>query len=213
MRMRRRRSGEPPGPRFSTVLRRLGEGESERIGVAELVDTFADRAFGALMFIFAVPNVIPLPPGSSGFFAVPLILIAAQLAMGRQTLWLPSPLLRLSIKRDDYARMLERVLPALRRAERLLAPRLGIMFGILGDRLIGICCLVMAIVLFLPIPLANMVPGLSISAFALGLMQRDGIAVVIGWIAALGTAGIVALVSGAAWIAIKAFFHALLGIV
>ena len=212
MQLRKRKRGEAPGARFSTVLRRLAEGESERIAMTEFIATFADRAFGALMFIFAVPNVVPLPPGSSGFFAIPLILIAAQLVIGRRTLWLPAPILRVSLRRADYARMLERILPWLRRAERLLAPRLGIMFGALGDRLIGTCCLLMAIVLLMPIPFANMLPGVAIAAFSLGLMQRDGAAVIVGWVAALATVGVVFLVSGALWIAIKAFFNALLGV-
>lgn len=212
MRFRRRPKGESQVIRFSTVLRRLGEGDAERIAISELVATFADRAFGALMFVFAVPNVVPLPPGSSGFFAVPLILIAAQLALGRRLLWLPAPVLRLSVRRAEYARIIERILPWLRRAERLLAPRLDFLFGPLGDRLIGVCCLAMAVVLFLPIPLANMLPGLSIAAFSLALMQRDGAAVIAGWLAACATVAVVVFVAGAAWIAVKAFFNALLGL-
>ena len=39
----------------------------------------------------------------------------------------------------------------------------------------------LAIVLFLPIPLGNMLPALTISIFALAILERDGLAVLIGY--------------------------------
>lgn len=195
--------------RLSTVLRQVAAQPAESIQLAELAEIFADRAFGALMFLFAIPNLIPLPPGSSAVLGAPLVLIAAQLALGRRVLWLPEVIARRSIRKADYERALSYGLPYLRRTERLLAPRLTFMFGPVGDRLIGITCLLMALVLFLPIPFANMVPALSIAAFALGLMQRDGAAAILGWIAACVSLLIVVVISGALWLAIKAFFHAL----
>jgi hypothetical protein len=45
--------------------------------VAELLETAGDRAFGALMFVFALPNVVPTPPGVSAALGLPLIVLAA----------------------------------------------------------------------------------------------------------------------------------------
>lgn len=198
-------------PRFSTVLRLIGEEKEERISLATLVAVFGDRVFGALMFIFAVPNVIPLPPGSSSVLSAPLILIAAQLAVGRRTLWLPRVVADRSIAREDFRRITLKTIPLLRRVERVLAPRLDIMFGLIGDRLIGIACLVLAVILFLPIPLGNMLPGLAVALFSLALMQRDGIAALAGWVATAASFIVLGLISGALWIGAKAFFHALIG--
>jgi hypothetical protein len=39
---------------------------------------------------------------------------------------------------------------------------------------------VLAIVLFLPIPLGTIVPGFAISLLAIGILERDGIAVLLG---------------------------------
>jgi len=197
------------GQRFSTVLRLIGEHAGDRIQLAQLTGTFGDRAFGALMFVFAVLNLIPLPPGSSSVLGAPLIVIAAQLALGRTVLWLPGTVARRSIDTRDYQRLVARGLPTLRYMERLLAPRLEFMFGAFGDRLIGLACLTLAVILFLPIPFGNMLPAFAIAVFSLGLMQRDGAVVLIGWAVALASLVIVALVSGALVIAAGAILQSL----
>ncbi|MYZ47708.1 exopolysaccharide biosynthesis protein [Propylenella binzhouense] len=203
-----RRNG-PPRTRLSALLRQVLQDAGDNIRVADIAMIFGDRAFGALLFLLAAPNLVPLPPGSSAVLGAPLILIAGQLALGRRVLWLPDFVGRRTIRKADYERALAYGLPYLRRTERLMMPRLTFMFGPLGDRLIGLTCLLLAIILFLPIPFANMVPALSIASFALALMQRDGIFAIIGWATAVVSFGIVAVISGALWIATKAFFRAL----
>jgi hypothetical protein len=187
--------------RLSAVLQRLANDGGERIEVDRLLDVFGERAFGALLFILAVPNLVFLPPGASALFGAPLMLIAAQLALGRETVWLPQAIRRRSFDKSVFQRAVEHTRPWLRRAERLLAPRLVFMFGAFGTRLIGFGCLVLALLITLPIPLANFLSGLAIAAFALALLQRDGIAAAFGWACALVSAGATALVSGAVWIA------------
>lgn len=177
--------------------------------MSELARSFGDRTFGALLLVFALPNLIPLPPGSSTVLGVPLIFIAAQLALGRSVLWLPRSIGERSFAKADMQRLVDYTLPTLRRTERLLAPRLG---WLLNDRLIGVACLVLAVVLALPIPLGNMLPALAICAFALGLMQRDGLAVLAGWGIAAASLVVVALVSGAAILAAKAAYAVILGL-
>jgi len=63
----------------------------------------------------------------------------------------------------------------------LLQPRLGFMFGPIGDRLIGLVCTTLGLVLILPIPFGNLLPAASIAALALGLTQRDGAVVLLGY--------------------------------
>lgn len=193
--------------RLSTVLQRLAHGPAERIELARLLDTFGERGFGALMFLLAVPNLVLMPPGVSAVLGVPLILVSAQLAWGRKTVWLPARVGRWSLDRGAFRRVVVGTRPYLRRAERLLAPRLVFMFGAVGTRVIGLGCLVLAIILALPIPFANFLSGLAIAAFALALIQRDGMAAAFGWAVALVSAGATALVSGAVWLAGKALLH------
>ncbi|MCC6982054.1 MAG: exopolysaccharide biosynthesis protein [Bauldia sp.] len=205
----RRRAGSTQ--RFSTVLRRLTESADERITLGAILAAFKDRAFGALLFILAAPNILPMPPGASSVFGAPLLLVAGQLTIGRAHLWLPAFLSERSFKTADLKRIVDAILPFLRRSERLLRPRLEFMFGPVGDRIIGLICLLLAIVIFLPIPLANMAPAWGICFLALALLQHDGIAAILGLVAAVVTGVILYLVAGALWIAATAFFGALFG--
>ena len=57
----------------------------------------------------------------------------------------------------------------------------------LSEMLIGVATTALAFILILPIWGGNLVPALIISTFGFGLMQRDGLVVLIGW---LGVAGV-----------------------
>ena len=192
--------------RFSEVLQELAAFPSERVRVADILDAFGDRAFGALMLIFAVPNVLPLPPGASSVLGAPLLFIAAQLMLGRPVLWLPQLITERSLARGDFAAMADKLLPHLTRFERMLQPRLTGLFNPMHDRIIGAACLVLAIILFLPIPFGNMLPAFAISAFAIGLMERDGIAVAVGWLGKLASLLVLAAISTALVAGAVAFF-------
>ncbi len=179
---------------MSATLRRLAHQIEDQIRLSELVVHLGDRTFGAILLVFAISNLIPLPPGSSTVLGIPLILAAAQLAMGRSSLWLPQVVGNRTLLRSDLERLVYYGVPALRRLERLLVPRLG---PLLNERLIGAACLLLAVILILPIPFGNMLPGLGSAAFSLGLLQRDGLAVLVGWAVTLASLLFVALVSSA----------------
>jgi hypothetical protein len=42
---------------------------------SELATQLHARAWGGLLFIFAAINVLPLPPGTSAFFALPIVMM------------------------------------------------------------------------------------------------------------------------------------------
>ncbi|WP_119157906.1 exopolysaccharide biosynthesis protein [Caldimonas tepidiphila] len=58
-------------------------GSRDRNPVGDLLDAIGDQALAALLFVFAFPKVLPVPPGTSAFPSTPLILLAAQPAPGR----------------------------------------------------------------------------------------------------------------------------------
>lgn len=178
--------------RFSRLLQAMAEDTTrERISVNDLVHAMGDRAFGALMLVFALPNVLPMPPGTSGLLGLPLVFLAAQLMLG-QSPWLPKFIGTRSIRRADFAVFIERAAPWLRRAERLLRPRLLPLVSPAAEHVIGAFCLVLAIVLLLPVPLGNMLPAFSISVFSFGILGRDGVWIVVGVL----LAGVSAIVAG-----------------
>lgn len=189
------------GPALSEVLQQLADdGARERISVGDLLTALADRALGALLFVFACPNALPALPGTSVILGAPLVLLAAQLAFNQQP-WLPGFISRRSMARSDFQAMIGRIRPWLQRAERMLRPRAGALALPPMEYLVGLVCLLLAIVVLLPIPLGNMLPALAISILALGILERDGYWIVAGLVAATASA---VLVSGVLFATLQA---------
>ncbi|MCA3556477.1 exopolysaccharide biosynthesis protein [Aestuariivirga sp.] len=197
--------------RLSDIVRAIDT--SQEITIGELADSLGERAFGALLFIFAVPNAIPMPPGTSAILGLPLVILTWQVMVGRQTLWLPAVVRKRRIPRDLLRTFVDKVTPVMARLERVLKPRLGLVVtSNLAERMIGLVAFPLALILFLPIPFANMPPALAIACLALGLAERDGLAVLVGYVFSAASVGILAAVSSALYAGAVAFFHALFGV-
>lgn len=167
---------------ISVVLRELCAEDDMRLG--DIVDRFGRRAFGSLLFVLAIPNLLPLPPGSSTVLGAPLLLLSPQLALGVHAPWLPKWLEDRTISGAGLSRAFNRLLPWVERIEKISSPRMGFMFGTIGDRAIGIICTVLSFVLILPIPLGNLLPALTIGVLGFALLQRDGLFATAGYILA-----------------------------
>lgn len=182
------------GESLSGRLRRIAAGPSERISVGEIAEGLGHRSFGALMIAFAFPNMLPLPPGASAVLGAPLIVLSAQLMLGRDA-WLPGPIARRSLRRADFAGLVVRATPWLERAEGLLRPRLPALAGRHAEPVIGLLLLVLSVLLALPIPFGNFLPALAICLFALAVLERDGawvLAGCVGFVAAVAKVGALA---------------------
>ena len=187
-----------------SMLQALAQDDSrERISIGDLLAALGDRALAALLFVFAVPNVLPVPPGTSTILGAPLVFLAAQLAFGLRP-WLPRVIADRTMSRDDFAALVRRISPWLTRAERLLRPRAVVLVLPPMEYLVGLVCLLLAVVLVLPIPLGNMLPALAISLLALGILERDGLWILAGLAAAAVSA---AVVSGVVFAMAKAAIY------
>lgn len=193
----------------ATLLRIASRPGRDRIFIRDLLAELDHRAIAAMLFIFAVPNTIPVPPGVSGVLGAPLIFLAAQLMLGRPP-WLPRIISDRSFARTDFEKVVVKIGPWLGRAEKLMRPRLEILARPPAEYLVGAMVLLLAIILFLPIPLGNMLPAIAISIFALGLIERDGIWILVGMATALASvvivSGVVLAFAYAAWLAFTTIF-------
>jgi hypothetical protein len=184
-----RRRGKRNHLALSEVLAHIAsDATRERVSVDDLLQLASDRSFGALLFIFALPNVVPMPPGTSAVLGLPLVLLAAQFLYGRKTPWLPRMVAERSVARTEFIALLARINPVLRRVERVLRPRLGVLVSPAAERVLGIVLLGLSVILFLPIPFGNMLPAAAICLMSLALVEHDGLIVVLG--ALLGTVAV-----------------------
>ncbi len=202
----------PPRPRrkLSEILAEIAaDGSRTRVSIADLVAAMHGRAFGALLLVFAFPNALPAIPGTSGILGLPLLFLAFQMMLGRPP-WLPKLISLRSMSRDDFASLVERVNPWLEWADRFTAPRLQVLVTPRAERVIGAIVLVLAVVLTLPIPLGNMLPGLAICLIALGVLERDGLwiggGVILGVVAVAVVWGVVYALARALWFVVAGAF-------
>ena len=196
-------------PRISEILAGISQAKKKTVSVRDVLEAFGDRAFGALMFVFAAPVALPMPPGVSAILGAPLLFITSQLMMGRRTLWLPKALADRTMSRTDFAALMEKLSPYLTWIERRLRPRLTFLYNRWFDGLTGFVCLVLAVVVFLPIPFGNMLPALAIACFGLGIAERDGALGAFGGVMSAVSLAVLGLLSGA-MIAAAATFVAVL---
>lgn len=208
---RLRRLGPEPTPkRLSEILQTVAqESTAERITVGDLLLAMEGRAIGALLLVFAFPNILPTPPGLAGILGLPLIYLSSQLMFGRLP-WLPPFIANRSITRETFVNLITRAVPWLARAERMLKQRLWLLASPPAQRFLGAVCLTLSLVLVLPIPFGNMLPSIAISILALGLLERDGLWIIAGLVASVIATAIVgsfayALIKSAVFVLFNAF--------
>ena len=185
--------GAPP-QRVSDLLQSLSRTwPQERVSLGDVTRILGDRGYGLLMFVLALPGAVP---GLSSIAAIPLALIALQLAIGLPRPWLPRFLAARSLSRADFARMVERVEPYLIRIERLLRPRFAPLTGPIGERLMGVA---LALLLIVPV-LVNLPLVVPIALMSLALLERDGVFAAIGLAAGVLVLG---AVIGLGWVSVQ----------
>lgn len=192
---------------FSEVLDDLGRRPGAKLSIGEMIDALAERGFGAVMLIIALMNALPLPPGATTVLGSPLLILSAQLALRRDTIWLPAWAMRSEVDRRAFAKAVAKVIKPIRWLERVSRPRLRVMVSDPSEVVVGVVCVLLSIVLVLPIPLGNMAPSLTVAVFSLGLMQRDGVMIVLGWVGVAISVSLLALV----WSAVAAVVQGALG--
>jgi len=173
---------------FSQVLEDIGAKPDTKLYLGEVVNAFGERAFGALLLVFGLLNALPLPPGATAVLGIPLLLLSIQLVLRADQLWLPQWALKRSIDRVSYRKSAARIARPIRTVERLSRPRLLVLTSPVSELAIGLVCTLLAVIVMLPLWSTNMFPAFMIAVFGFGLMQRDGLAVIFGWLGAAGYA-------------------------
>ncbi len=191
---------------LSAILTDIAAHGEPRISVAELTHWFGGRAIGALLFVFGLACLLPWPPGGTTIFGLPLVLLAPQLIIGSTAPWLPRAVKSRTLSTSDLRKGLPRVIPFLQRAEAVSRPRLVFLFGAVGERLMGVVLLALALILILPIPGGNIPPALAVTTLSFALIQRDGLIALLGY-AMVAASGVVLIAF--AHIIVRTFTHVL----
>lgn len=183
------------------VLSQLQEthGADARISLGELTDALKARAYGVILLLMALPCCLPFVYILPQIVAFPMLFLTWQLASGRTNVWLPEKLRQRRFGIKLLGSTVARAKPWLQRFEIVAGPRFGFLSEGPGLRIIGALMMIPCASILLPLPLTNSVPGLGVSIASVGLIERDGILIVLGlliglfWVAALLIGGQAAL--------------------
>lgn len=167
----------------------------EGFSLREIFDRLDESAFGAGLFLLALPCCIPFLYGVPQVVALPMLALAFQMVIGREEPWLPAGLAARKIDRKGLTQMATGGRKWFGWIEAIIRPRLSFITGRRSERVIGLFLFIFSCSILVPLPMTNTVPGMAVAVTAFGLMQKDGLAVTGGII--LGTAWVGALITGA----------------
>ncbi|ADU13906.1 exopolysaccharide biosynthesis protein [Asticcacaulis excentricus] len=152
---------------------------SEKVSVGDLLSRLDGRGLGLLLIILALPICIPNVPGISTVFGLLLIAPALQMLFGQKSLWMPGFVRAWTFKQSTLQSALKACVSILKRVEFLVRPRILFLSRGLWLSFFGAQTLLMALILLLPMPGANIIPGIAVVLTGLGLLQRDGLSLLL----------------------------------
>lgn len=174
-------------------IEHLGE-HRDKVRVGEALDELGRRSFGPILLLLPLIELTPIGgiPGVPTFLAVMIALIAGQLLMGRDHVWLPRFIERRAVGGEKLARAAHHLDGVAAAIDRRFRGRLKWLTKGAGPRvaaaaIILLCCAVPPLEL---LPFASSVPMTAIAAFGLALMVRDGLLMLFAFALTLGAAGV-----------------------
>ncbi len=165
----------------------------EGFSLREIFDRLDESAFGAGLFLLALPCCIPFLYGVPQVVALPMLVLTGQMVMGREEPWIPEALGARKIDRKGLVQMATGGRKWLGWIEAIVKPRLGAITGARSERVIGAFLFAFCCSILVPLPMTNTVPGFAVAVAAFGLMQKDGLAVIAGLV--IGTVWVGGLIS------------------
>ena len=169
------------GQRLSDELEAWLKGPGDK-RLGDLVEVFGKRSFAVAFVILLGVPALPLPTGGvTHVFEVIAVLLALQLIVGRDDIWLPKRLAQRELESD--ARFLNGLIKAIRRVERFSKPRLTFIFGHrLTNLVFGLIVVAGTVGAFLAPPFTGLdtLPALGVVLVSLGVLLEDFYVVVAG---------------------------------
>lgn len=175
-------------------------GSADGVTLRNIVDTLGPRSFGPMLLVPALAIVSPASaiPTVPTMLCIAIGLIAMQIVLKHDKVWLPEFLLRKRLS----ARRFEQSLRFLRKLAYWLDPFINERLTALTDRpgnypALLICCIMP---LFMPLielmPFVTSFVACALALFASGLLFRDGVLMLAGYMVAATGAFFVYRISG-----------------
>ena len=187
----------PSGPAGEQSLRTQLEGIIARLPngpmtLGELLAIIGDEGLLVLSILLTLVFLIPVSiPGVSTVFGAAILLVGLSRVSGRP-LWVPARLAARELPADRLRPALGSGMSWVRRLERISRPyRLSSVVDGRAQQLFNNLAFIFAALLLMApfgfVPFSNTIPAIALLLYAVGFIQRDGVAVLLGHLATIGT--------------------------
>lgn len=165
---------------IEALLKRLAV---RSLTLQNILEETSERGFSVLIFLLVLPFLLPMPPGLPGIIGPACILLALQMALGRQKPWLPKRIARFRFPQKIALQLLSKLKRIIRILEKVTRPRLPIVAQnpFIG-RANGILIAWLTILLILPIPGTNPLPTVGILLLCIATLESDGLLMFIAYL-------------------------------
>jgi hypothetical protein len=170
--------------RISDLMRRLMDEAAREpsITVGRVLNICGLRGFAFLLLILAILNVVIfMVPFLSFFLGLPMVLLATQMVLGLHAPLFPGIIRQRAVSRSTLMDGLARAIYWIEKIEHYIKPRFTFLSAAALLRVHALFALALAVLVMLPIPLVNVPPAIGICFLAIGLLQRDGLFIVLAY--------------------------------
>ena len=185
-----------PDEPFSDELERWVRSDDPK-SLGAMNEVFGERSFAVTIVLLMAVPALPLPTGGiSHVFEAITVVLAAQMVLGRRTIWLPSRLARRDLGAATISKAIPFIARRVRQIERFSHPRGAQFFAHrFSLRIVGLLVMVLAIGAALAPPFSGLdtLPALGAVAIALSIILEDVIVLAAG--IAIGAGGLIVMVT------------------
>lgn len=174
------------------ILDRLDElaDEKDEVSLGQTIEAFGSRSYAPFLVILPLIDISPVGsiPGLPTLLALVIVLTAGQLLFGRKHMWLPGFLANRSLKSKKVAKAVKKLRPVAKRMDKWFHGRLpaltqGPMVRVAAAAIIVLTLAVPPLEL---LPMATTAPMAAIAAFGMALLVKDGLLMIVAFVAAAG---------------------------
>jgi hypothetical protein len=184
----------------------------DKLSLGEILERFGPQGLLLLSALLTLVFLIPVSiPGVSTVFGAAILLVGVSRLFNRP-LWLPSRIRERSLPAERLRPALTKGMTWVRKLEKISRPhRLSVLAeGRIVDVFNNLAFILAALLLMAPfgfIPFSNTIPGVALLFYAIGLMQRDGGAILLGHLANIATMAYFSVLIGGGSVAIMELFR------
>lgn len=161
---------------FSDSLQGWLDGAGEKT-VGGLIGVFEEKSFAILFVILLGPTALPLPTGgATHVFEIITILLALQLVVGRDEIWLPDRLRKRELAGEKQRKFLAGLGRMIRRLERISKPRFAFVFNHrASNSVFGLLAVAGTVAAFVAPPFTGLdtLPALAVVLLSLSVLLED----------------------------------------